>query len=83
MADKYLEFVKKENPDNKSKWWIFEIYLKEIKNIIIDESFIHFAFEDDGYTLISATELFKEFSNVIVIKRFWDSWYQSRLWCDG
>ena len=42
--------------------------LKEVKNIIIDESFIHFAFEDSEYSLISATELFKEFSNVIVIK---------------
>lgn len=83
IADKYLEFVKKENPDSvviinpnnpnggylkyKDLRYILN-NLKEIKNIIIDESFIHFAFEDDGYTLISATELFKEFSNVIVIK---------------
>ena len=29
--------------------------LKEVKNIIIDESFIHFAFEDSEYSLISAT----------------------------
>ncbi|KLE11288.1 aminotransferase [Aliarcobacter butzleri L354] len=83
VADKYLEFVKKENPDSvviinpnnpnggylkyKDLRYILN-NLKEIKNIIIDESFIHFAFEDEGYSLISATELYKEFSNVIVIK---------------
>ena len=82
-ADKYLEFVKKEKPDSvviinpnnpnggylkyKDLRYILN-NLKEIKNIIIDESFIHFAFEDDGYSLISATELFKEYSNVIVKK---------------
>lgn len=42
--------------------------LKDIPNIIIDESFIHFAFEDNDYSLISAIEMFKEFPNVIVIK---------------
>ena len=77
MADKYLEFVKKENPDSVViinpnggylKYKDLRYILNNLKNIIIDESFIHFAFEDDGYTLISATELFKEFSNVIVIK---------------
>ena len=83
VADKYLEFVKKEKPDSvviinpnnpnggylkyKDLRYILN-NLKEIKNIIIDESFIHFAFEDEGYSLISATELYKEFSNVIVIK---------------
>lgn len=83
MSDKYLEFVKNEKPDSvviinpnnpnggylkyKDLRYILN-NLKEIKNVIIDESFIHFAFEDDDYSLISATELFKEFSNVIVIK---------------
>ncbi len=83
MTDKYLEFVKKENPDSvviinpnnpnggylkyKELRYILN-NLKEIENIIIDESFIHFAFEDEEYELISATELYKEFSNVIVIK---------------
>jgi histidinol-phosphate/aromatic aminotransferase/cobyric acid decarboxylase-like protein len=42
--------------------------LKWVKNIIIDESFIHFAFEDAEYTLMSAAELFKDYKNVIVIK---------------
>jgi len=83
IADEYIEFVKKENPDSiviinpnnpnggylkyKDLRYILN-NLKEIKNIIIDESFIHFAFEDSEYSLVSATELFKEFSNVIVIK---------------
>jgi len=83
VPDEYIEFVKKEKPDSiviinpnnpnggylkyKDLRYILN-NLKEIKNIIIDESFIHFAFEDSEYSLISATELFKEFSNVIVIK---------------
>ena len=82
-VDHYLNFVKKEKPDSiiiinpnnpngdylkyaELKYILNN--LKEINNIIIDESFIHFAFEDERYSLISATELFKEFSNVIVIK---------------
>lgn len=44
------------------------IELKEVENIIIDESFVHFAFEDINHSLISALDLFKEFENVIVIK---------------
>ena len=79
----YVNFVKSKNPDSvviinpnnpdggyiKYKDLRFILNnLKEVKNIIIDESFIHFAFEDSEYSLISATELFKEFSNVIVIK---------------
>ena len=72
VADKYLEFVKPDsvviiNPNGGYlKYKDLRYILKEI--IIIDESFIHFAFEDEGYSLISATELYKEFSNVIVIK---------------
>lgn len=81
--DEYLEFVKKERPDTvviinpnnpnggylkyKDLRYIVN-NLKEIENIIIDESFIHFAFEDENYSLLSATELFKEFPNIIVIK---------------
>lgn len=83
IADKYIEFVKSNKPDsvviinpNNPNGGYLKYQdlrhilnnLKEIKNIIIDESFIHFAFEDNDFNLISATELFKEFSNVIVIK---------------
>jgi len=82
-AEKYLGFVKKNNPDSvvlinpnnptggylkyQELRYLLE-NLKEIENIIVDESFIHFAFEDSNYPLLSTTELFKEFSNVIVIK---------------
>ena len=82
-TEEYLKFIKDEKPDSvviinpnnpnggyleyKDLRYILN-NLKEIENIIIDESFIHFAFEDSEYSLISATELFKEFSNVIVIK---------------
>lgn len=81
--DKYLKFIKKNkpdsivliNPNNPNGGYLkYEELkhilnnLKELKNIIIDESFIHFAFEDSEYNLISTTELFKEFSNVIIIK---------------
>ena len=83
MVDDYLSFVKKVNPDSvviinpnnpnggylpyeKIRYLLNN--LKEVKNIIIDESFIHFAYEDSNLGLISATELFKEYANVIVIK---------------
>lgn len=39
-----------------------------VENIILDESFVHFAFENADYTLISNQSLLKEFSNVIAIK---------------
>lgn len=83
VVDHYIEFVKAHkadsvviiNPNNPNGGYlkyeelrIILNNLKEVKNIIIDESFMHFAFEDDDLSLISATELFKEFRNVIVIK---------------
>ena len=82
-ADDYLNFIKKNNPDSvviinpnnpNGGYLPYEQLryllnnLKEVKNIIIDESFIHFAYEDSSLSLISATELFKEYANVIVIK---------------
>jgi histidinol-phosphate/aromatic aminotransferase/cobyric acid decarboxylase-like protein len=83
MADDYLNFIKKTNPDSvviinpnnpNGGYLPYEQLryllnnLKEVRNIIIDESFIHFAYEDSSLSLISATELFKEYANVIVIK---------------
>jgi histidinol-phosphate/aromatic aminotransferase/cobyric acid decarboxylase-like protein len=81
--DEYVGFIKKENPDtiviinpnNPDGGYIsydnlrrILIELKEVDNIIIDESFIHFAYEDDDYSLKDTTGLFNEFNNVIVIK---------------
>ncbi len=42
--------------------------LKYVKNIIIDESFIHFAYENKDYNGINIEYLFKEFHNTIIIK---------------
>ena len=42
--------------------------LSEIENIIIDESFIHFAYEDSDFKMISASTLFNKFENLIIIK---------------
>ncbi len=42
--------------------------ISDVPNVIIDESFIHFAFEDEAYTQISYAKLCKEFSNLIFIK---------------
>ena len=81
--NKYLEYVNKINPDslviinpnNPDGSYLkiddLEYLIKElqhIKNIIIDESFIHFAYDDDKYELKSATDLFKQYSNLIIIK---------------
>ncbi|MFP4164102.1 MAG: pyridoxal phosphate-dependent aminotransferase [Chitinispirillaceae bacterium] len=42
--------------------------LREVQSIIIDESFIHFAFEDEQCNVKSAVDLVREFPNLIVIK---------------
>jgi histidinol-phosphate/aromatic aminotransferase/cobyric acid decarboxylase-like protein len=83
IVDHYIKFVKSQKPDSiviinpnnpNGGYLTYEELkfivnnLKEVKNIIIDESFIHFAYEDHNFSLVSATELFKEFKNVIVIK---------------
>ncbi len=80
---KYIEFVKKHNPstvviinpNNPDGSYLPLSVLKDIisqlsdvKNIIIDESFIHFAFEDNDKSQISAGELIHQFPNLLVIK---------------
>lgn len=42
--------------------------LAYMETIIIDESFLHFAYENENLTFISYTELFKQFPNVVLIK---------------
>jgi histidinol-phosphate/aromatic aminotransferase/cobyric acid decarboxylase-like protein len=81
--DRYIDRVKRErpdtivliNPNNPTGGYINRADIKhiveelpDVDNIIIDESFIHFAFEDDTYRLESAAELADTFENLIVIK---------------
>lgn len=42
--------------------------LRHLDTIIIDESFLHFAYEDSSLGQISYTKLAQEFSNVVLIK---------------
>lgn len=81
--DNYIEIVKKEKPstvvlinpnnpdgnflDSKKVIFLLES-LSEVSTIIIDESFIHFAFESKEYNLLTYTNLVKNFPNLIVIK---------------
>jgi len=39
-----------------------------VNHVIIDESFVHFAFEDDQMALLSFADLTQEFPNVILVK---------------
>ena len=79
----YVNFIKKHkpnsivliNPNNPDGGYIKSQDLRTIltelefiENIIIDESFTHFAYENRDKELISASDLFKEFKNVMVIK---------------
>jgi len=42
--------------------------LKDLDNIIIDESFIHFAYENIDLSQISSEDLIKKYSNLIIVK---------------
>lgn len=81
--DKFLELTKSEkpdavviiNPNNPDGSYIpakeLEYIIKnlqDVENIIIDESFIHFAYEDSSYEMKSVTDLIKTYENLIVIK---------------
>lgn len=81
--DEYIKFVKKNkpntvvliNPNNPDGSYIeFETLdyilneLTDIENIIIDESFIHFAYEDKSLSPVSVTKLLYKYNNLIVIK---------------
>ncbi|WP_136668957.1 histidinol-phosphate transaminase [Flavobacterium sp. H122] len=80
---KYVEFVKKEKPDTiviinpnnpnggylKQEDFFYIISnLDEVNNIIIDESFIHFAYEDIELSQITSEELTDKYSNLIIVK---------------
>ncbi|MBN8574405.1 MAG: histidinol-phosphate aminotransferase family protein [Candidatus Kapabacteria bacterium] len=79
----YCEFVHNQNPDTvvlinpnnpDGGYLSFETmkYLLDkfssVPTVIVDESFIHFAFEDDNYSLRSVAELVQEYPNIVVVK---------------
>lgn len=83
QIDSYIELVKKEKPDtivlinpNNPNGAFFtskemEKLLTElsfVKTIILDESFIHFAYEDNKFELVSMAKLIDKFPNLIVLK---------------
>lgn len=80
---KFIQFVKINNPDtiviinpnNPNGGYIpkdslIEILkeLKDLENLVIDESFIHFAYEDVALSQISTEELVTNYDNLIIIK---------------
>ena len=81
--EEYVNFVKSNNidtvviinPNNPDGGYITRENisyiienLKEISNIIIDESFIHFAFEDVELSQLTSEELIEKYSNLIILK---------------
>lgn len=82
-VEKYIEFIKKHNPDtiiiinpnnpnggylNKEELNYVLDNTKNIRNVIIDESFIHFAYEDSALSQISSEELVDNYDNLIIVK---------------
>lgn len=82
-VDSYIQLVKREkpdaivliNPNNPDGGYIpldkIQQILKElsdVETIIIDESFIHFSFEDKTYVFKSAQDLVHTYRNLVVVK---------------
>jgi histidinol-phosphate/aromatic aminotransferase/cobyric acid decarboxylase-like protein len=80
---KYVEFIKNEKPDTiviinpnnpnggylkQDDFYYILSNLKEVSNIIIDESFIHFAYEDIELSQISSEDLTNSYPNLIIVK---------------
>ena len=82
-SKKYIELAKKEKPDTaiiinpnnpdgrylplEEIHYILE-ELQEIETIIVDESFIHFAYENTNFYLNSSIQLTKKYPNLVIIK---------------
>ncbi len=79
----YINFIKEQkpdtivliNPNNPTGNYILKAdlikILKElsfVENIIIDESFIHFAFEDEFYSEVTLSKLVNEYNNLYIVK---------------
>ena len=81
--DAYIKLVKKERPDtvvlinpnnpnggymDSEKVHHLLRELRDVKNFILDESFIHFAYENEYYDLKTASNLVYKFPNLILVK---------------
>jgi histidinol-phosphate/aromatic aminotransferase/cobyric acid decarboxylase-like protein len=79
----YIEFVKKEKPNsivlinpnnpngdylNKDDIYHILSELNFVNNIILDESFIHFAYENLDLSMIDSYKLLTEFPNLCIVK---------------
>ncbi len=42
--------------------------LQEVEMVILDESFIHFAYENEDYAFVSNSSLLKQFPNLVIVK---------------
>ncbi len=80
---RYLELVRRErpdtvvliNPNNPDGGYIpyavmIELLeeLRDVPNVIVDESFIHFACEGNGFTYLSVADEVRRFPNLMVVK---------------
>lgn len=81
--EEYISLVKHErpdtivliNPNNPDAGYIkiedVERILKEldfVQTVILDESFIHFAFEDEKFRMVSVAGLISDYPNLVVLK---------------
>lgn len=64
--------INPNNPDGSytSQAALYDLLsaLRDVPLVIIDESFIHFAFEDENLTPLSSVPMVREFPNLVVIK---------------
>jgi histidinol-phosphate/aromatic aminotransferase/cobyric acid decarboxylase-like protein len=81
--DDYISFLKIHNPDtivilnpnNPNGFYLKKAEIEEIlektkyvENVIIDESFIHFAYENLEFSQISSEDLISRYQNLVIIK---------------
>jgi histidinol-phosphate/aromatic aminotransferase/cobyric acid decarboxylase-like protein len=81
--EKYIAFVRESkadsivliNPNNPNGGYLQKDELihvieslKDLENLIIDESFIHFAYEDSELSQMSSQELIHKYPNLVIIK---------------
>jgi len=64
--------INPNNPDGNYISWENMEYLmgelKEVETVIIDKSFIHFAYEDGNYDLVSYSSLVEKHKNLVLVK---------------